>query len=516
MEVRLQDLKVGKKYKLKHCFNMKERLEISNDPDNYTGTSQVDIDTICSRFLELSEKNETYLDLRFKLPKGERIKIPEEQNRRTGTRNYIYLSPEIMEEGDDRNGEQNGLTEVAFLEEIFTTEGKTRKQKKVTTPKQKKVTTQRGGEGPLWEHYNEKGQLRSSTQPKKENASNPPAPPTPPPTPTPSDPSTPSPEVQSKINDVQSAVDALVKSTDSESCDTIKKNVGLVIEKAKPVQELITQGTIRNSVTDGMKGKLSSSIPKIKQKCGSKSTANAPKPSGNAPKPPGNAPKPPGNAPKPLGNAPKPPGNAPKPLGNAPKPLGNAPKPPAGNNKKVAGPALGSMWRVNTLTADNAGYDAIVKITKSDDKDVSFIVLEIKANGATQAVKEGETKSYYPHTWRDLKKEEVDASTYATTKGGPPAKNSMWELNRLENSVASPEKKYKALIKITDSNPTTVKYSVVTMRKSSPGVPLTTKEGEIPSAKWQTLKANGKITPGATSGGRRRTRKQKRKSRRRM
>ena len=140
-EVRLQDLEVGKKYKLKHCFNMKERLHINNNPENYTGTSQVDIDTICSRFLELSEKNEKYLDLRFKLPKGERIRIPEEQNRPTGTRNYIYLSPEIMEEGSDMDGEQSGLTEVAFLEEVTTGGGRKRKQRK--TRKQKKRMTRR-------------------------------------------------------------------------------------------------------------------------------------------------------------------------------------------------------------------------------------------------------------------------------------------------------------------------------------------------------------------------------------
>ncbi len=140
-EVRLQDLVVGKKYKLKHCFDMRERLHISNDPEDYTGTSQVDIDTICSRFLELSEKNETYLDLRFKLPKGERISIPEEQNRPTGTRTYIYLSPEIMEEGDDMNGEQSGLAEVAFVEEITTGGARKRKQRK--TRKQKKRMTRR-------------------------------------------------------------------------------------------------------------------------------------------------------------------------------------------------------------------------------------------------------------------------------------------------------------------------------------------------------------------------------------
>ncbi len=140
-EVRLQDLVVGKKYKLKHCFNIKERLHISNDPEDYIGTSQVDIDTICSRFLELSEKNEKYLDLRFKLPKGERISIPEEQNRPTGTRNYIYLSPEIMEEGGDRNGEQSGLAEVAFLEEVTTGGARKRKQRKTRkTRKQKKLS----------------------------------------------------------------------------------------------------------------------------------------------------------------------------------------------------------------------------------------------------------------------------------------------------------------------------------------------------------------------------------------
>ncbi len=142
-EVRLQDLVVGRKYKLKHCFPMRERLHISNDPEDYTGTSQVDIDTICSRFLELSEKNETYLDLRFKLPKGERIRIPEEQNRPTGTRNYVYLSPEIMEEGSDMDGEQSGLTEVAFLEEVTTGGSRKRKQRKTKKRKQKKHITRR-------------------------------------------------------------------------------------------------------------------------------------------------------------------------------------------------------------------------------------------------------------------------------------------------------------------------------------------------------------------------------------
>jgi hypothetical protein len=117
-EVRLQDLVVGKKYKLKHCFDLKERVVLPNDPKYSLDTSQVDIDTICSRFLELSEKTEIYLDLRFKLPKGERISIPEEQNRPTGTRNYIYLNPLVMEEAFDADGEASGIAEVAFLEEV--------------------------------------------------------------------------------------------------------------------------------------------------------------------------------------------------------------------------------------------------------------------------------------------------------------------------------------------------------------------------------------------------------------
>ncbi len=140
-EVRLEDLVVGKKYKLKYCFDIKERVVLPNDPKYSFDTSQVDIDTICSRFLELSEKTQTYLDLRFKLPKGERISIPEEQNRPTGTRNYVYLNPLVMEEGDDTNGEKSGITEVAFLEQIPTGGARKRKQRK--TRKQKKRMTRR-------------------------------------------------------------------------------------------------------------------------------------------------------------------------------------------------------------------------------------------------------------------------------------------------------------------------------------------------------------------------------------
>ena len=195
---------------------------------------------------------------------------------------------------------------------------------------------------------------------------------------------------------------------------------------------------------------------------------------------------------------------------------------------KIDVPEVDSYWTIDNLSQDKSiGFKAIVQIKKVTEKEISYVITDVIESGTAKEVKVGETRDIFATSWKDLKKRLSGGPTQDTSNLPKkaeeilPAVGSIWELDRTEDTMASPEKKYKAKITITAADQTTIQYGITMMKKSG-SAPLGMKEDTMPFTKWAQLLRDKKVTPGSASGGRR-TRKQKRKvskrktrSRRRM
>ena len=154
-EVRLRDLQVGTRYKLRDPINIQNVSFEGRDGHTWIqGTIQADLDRIHGGFYELerldsnnenNNGNPVYFDATFTIPaNGLPIHVPADLNEEGGDRDrqYIFLSTDALPEGDDtlfvtEDAENVDMYEVSNNNANM--DGGKRKRKQRKTKKQKRT-----------------------------------------------------------------------------------------------------------------------------------------------------------------------------------------------------------------------------------------------------------------------------------------------------------------------------------------------------------------------------------------
>jgi hypothetical protein len=193
------------------------------------------------------------------------------------------------------------------------------------------------------------------------------------------------------LDKISSSLMELTSSIEKGNCGDVVTKAKMVIQNADPVLEAIGKQQLRenNSQLSEVKGKVRSATNSIRQKC----------PQGT--------------------NA----GTAPMKNNTRRNNSGGIPvkkKEPTQTEVKV-----GQIWNVVTSWAqgnERSGYDALVKITKVDDKGVTFEATKIKQTAQINGMEEGEERTYSMEEWKALRKvleeDAVNKPNNAATAGG--------------------------------------------------------------------------------------------------
>ncbi len=193
------------------------------------------------------------------------------------------------------------------------------------------------------------------------------------------------------LEKISSSLTELTSSIDKGNCGDVVTKAKTVIQNADPVLEAIGKQQLRenNSQLAEVKGKVRSATNSMRQKCPKGTNASTPSKTNT-----------------PRNNT-----------GGIPVKKTE----PTQTEVKV-----GQIWNVITSWAkgnERSGYDALVKITKVDDKGVTFEATKIKQTAQINGMEEGEERTYSMEEWKGLRKVlEEDAknkpNNTATAGGG--------------------------------------------------------------------------------------------------
>ncbi|NBO60664.1 MAG: hypothetical protein EBU82_06805 [Flavobacteriia bacterium] len=187
------------------------------------------------------------------------------------------------------------------------------------------------------------------------------------------------------LEKISSSITELTSSIDKGNCGDVLTKAKTVIQNADPVLEAIGKQQLRenNSQLAEVKGKVRSVTNSIRQKCpkGTNATIKNNTRRNNS--------------------------------GGIPVKK----KEPTQTEVKV-----GQIWNVVTSWAqgnERSGYDALVKITKVDDKGVTFEATKVNQTSQINGMEEGEERTYSMEEWKGLRKVlEEDAQSNVVTGGG--------------------------------------------------------------------------------------------------
>jgi hypothetical protein len=220
------------------------------------------------------------------------------------------------------------------------------------------------------------------------------------------------------LEKISSSLTELTSSLEKGNCGDVVSKVKTVIQNADPVLEAIGKQQLRenNSQLAEVKGKVRSATNSIRQKC-----------------------------PKGMNGSRTPTTNTTR--------TNNSGGIPVKKKEAVQTEVkVGQIWNVITSWAkgnERSGYDALVKITKVDDKSVSFEATKIKQTSQINGMEEGEERTYSMEEWKALRKvleEDAQANTSKNnTNAGPvelPAVGTKWKITRSEPQFEPPHGTY--------------------------------------------------------------------------
>jgi len=204
------------------------------------------------------------------------------------------------------------------------------------------------------------------------------------------------------LEKISSSITELTSSIDKGNCGDVVTKAKTVIQNADPVLEAIEKQQLRenNSQLAEVKGKVRSATNSIRKKCPKGMNGSTP------------------------------------PATNTTRRNNSGGIPVKKKEAVQTEVKVGQVWNVITSWAqgnERSGYDALVKITKVDDKGVTFEATKIKQTSQINGMEEGEERTYSMEEWKALRKVlEEDAvnkpkNVPATGKANNNAGKSSWE-----------------------------------------------------------------------------------------
>jgi hypothetical protein len=190
------------------------------------------------------------------------------------------------------------------------------------------------------------------------------------------------------LEKISSSITELTSSIDKGNCGDVLAKAKTVIQNADPVLEAIGKQQLRenNSQLTEVKGKVKTATNSIRQKCPQGTNTSTATVKNNTRR-------------------------------NNSGGIPVKKKEPTQTEVKV-----GQIWNVITSWAkgnERSGYDALVKITKVDDKGVTFEATKVKQTAQINGMEEGEERTYSMEEWKQLRKVlEEDAQVNVVTGGG--------------------------------------------------------------------------------------------------